>query len=240
MGDERRRFRAAHGWAMAVILCSLIGCASGAVVASEEERAATRANLLRQAEEFESAGNHTQALVVLEQVLAESRRDYVITLRCGWAAYNAKQYDRSTDYYKQAARLNRSAIEPYLGWSLPLIAQADWDAAATVLNRALRMDRDSYTIRGRLAHVEYQRENYCDARRLYSDLARDYPSDLTVRLGLGWAEFKCRRYASARKAFAFVLDYDADNTSAAEGIYWVEKITGARRSAPPTARRGRR
>ena len=127
------------------------------------------------------------------------------------------RYADAVAAYQQA--LNTvDTIEGHLGLSLPLMALRRWKEAETACRKVLKTAAGNYLAHSRLAYVLYNAGRYGDAEKAYATLVAEYPSDVEMRTGLGWAQLKQGQTAKAKASFEFVLRISPDYTSARQGL----------------------
>ena len=83
---------------------------------------------------------------------------------------------------------------------------------------ALRLDPGNYLATLRLAYACYSLGQHPEALALYRRLSEQYPSDVEVRAGLGWALVKLGKSGDAQAAFREVLELSPRHASAKEGL----------------------
>ncbi len=172
----------------------------------------------RQSYEQETAGYYTAALETLDRLPDLGEEGYVFQLRRGWLQYLSGEYDGAVASYRKAVALAPESVEAQLGLMQPLMALHKWLDTLDVAASVEAGDPGSYLARSRRAYCEYQLGRYAAAATGYRALLGDYPADLDMRAGLGWALLRDGDAAAAGREFAAVLRVSPDHTSAASGL----------------------
>ncbi|MCK5798513.1 MAG: tetratricopeptide repeat protein [Deltaproteobacteria bacterium] len=171
----------------------------------------------RQSYQLESQKKYGEALKALETITGPDRGTYFYSLRHGWLSYLGGKYQQAIASYKVAIRLRPGAVEPLLGLTLPQMALRAWVDALRTAKAALVIDKKNYTANSRLALCEYNLGRYKASMKRYRKILVLYPGNLTMRLGLGWAQLKAHDREAAGRTFAEVLKRSPNNASAKQG-----------------------
>ncbi|MFC1706512.1 tetratricopeptide repeat protein [Planctomycetota bacterium] len=166
----------------------------------------------------EREGSLEEALAEVLAVLSKHEDHYVATLRAGWLSYCAGRHGEAVRFYRCAEKLEPKALEPRLGAMLPLMAGKRWREAEETGLRVLRRAPRSYLARSRLAYICFAHGRYAEAETWYRVVLADYPSDVEMRLGLGWTYARQGRKGLAREQFEEVLSIRPSNESALLGL----------------------
>ena len=167
---------------------------------------------------LEGKGKYAQALTALERVRQSQQHSYIFQLRVGWLNYLGRKHRLAVQAYQQAARLAPLAVEPLQGMLLPQIAARRWKDALTTADKILGMAPGNDLASTRHAWILYNLGRYDDAEQIYRSVLRSFPANLEMRAGLGWSELAQGRKADARAAFAEVLRFSPQDSSATKGI----------------------
>jgi tetratricopeptide (TPR) repeat protein len=166
----------------------------------------------------EAAGDLTRSIQILLDASRGGAPDYLMTLRLGWLYYNAREYDKSEKYYREAMRISDNSIEALLGVTLPCAARGKWDlvqeAYATILSR----DRLNYTANLRLGQILLNQGSTLRAKKHFDLLAENYPGDYETNLYLGWTYYNLGSRAKAHEAFGNAVSLYPADTSAVKGF----------------------
>jgi len=198
-----------------LVLAMSLSLASSNVGAAAET---TVPEVYRQSYEQETAGYYTAALETLDRLPALGAGGYVLQLRRGWLQYLAGEYDGAVAAYRQAVQLQPDSIEARLGLTAPLMALHKWLDTLDVLADLAGQDPGSYLGRSRRAYCQYQLGRYEQSAAGYRELLSDYPSDVDMRAGLGWALLRAGDVAGANAEFKTVLRVSPDHSSAGAGL----------------------
>ncbi len=165
----------------------------------------------------ETAGNVERAIEVMLNLSNGGNADYLTTLRLGWLYYNARDFEKSTKYYKDAVRLSDNSIEALLGVTLPYAAQGRWDLVQDTYKTILGKDKPNYTANLRLGQIYLNQGNYLMAKKYLDLLFENYPGDYEANLSLGWTYYYLGSKAKAREAFINAMSVYPADTSAVKG-----------------------
>ena len=170
----------------------------------------------------ESRGNYAEALNSVLRILRIDQRNYTAMLRAGWLGYLKGDYKNSVSYYRKAVLLEPEAVEPKLGLMLPLMASKEWDAAGDVAREILKFDEKNYLANSRLAYIFFSLDRYGEAEKQYRKIIAWYPSDIEMKIGLGWTLVRMDNKKEAAGIFRDVLTVRKNNTSAHDGMELIE------------------
>ncbi|MCY3018498.1 MAG: hypothetical protein NTW87_05645 [Planctomycetota bacterium] len=177
----------------------------------------------------EAEGNYGDALKALDDVAAETKQTYTFNLRCGWLSYLSAQHDKAATFYAAAAKLSPTAVQPLLGKMLPEAMMGKWDDMAKTADAVLRIDLRNCTARGKLAYACYCLNRFQDSERLYQDMVREYPGDLSAHSGLGWSQLKLDKKADAAREFRNILQVYPAHEFASKGLEAIQPAKPADR-----------
>lgn len=171
---------------------------------------------------YEAQENYAGALNSMLQVLRLDGQNYTAALRAGWLAYLSQDYARSAAYYTKAILLAPTAVEPLLGYLLPLMAEGKWQTAESVARSILTIDPDNYSAGSKLAYCLFSQGKYRESQDYYRKIITLYPADIDMKLGLAWACLKGQDVQEAKRIFRQVLNVRPNNPSALAGIEVIE------------------
>ena len=172
---------------------------------------------------LEARGKYTGAMAALSRVRQGQQHSYIFQLRVGWLNYLARKHRLAVEAYKRAARLAPMAVEPLQGMLLPMMAARRWKDALTTADKILGMVPRDDLASTRKAWILFNLGRFRQAEQVYVQVLRQYPANLTLRAGLGWARARQGQLKEAEKAFRAVLRYSPKNASATRGLAWVQK-----------------
>jgi tetratricopeptide (TPR) repeat protein len=205
------RLRAKHSRGCAGLL------ALGLVLAAGFTRADTP-DLYRQSYALEAKGDYQAALGRMREVRKAAGASYFLSLRTGWLAYLAGDYETAEASYREAIRAKSGALEAKIGLTLVLYVAQRWKALETACKQVLAQDAMHPMARARLASSYYATGNYPDAAAIYRKLVGAFPGELDYQTGLGWALLRMGKGGEAQKLFHAVLAVSPDNPNALQGI----------------------
>lgn len=166
----------------------------------------------------ESQGNYQAALEKIKKAIQLRPNHYTAILRAGWLCYMLGENNNSIQYYKKAIQASPNAIEPRLGVMMPLMALKNWAQAEKFGREVMAIDKANYYATSRLAWILYSQGQYANALRFYQKLVELYPSDIEMKLGVGWTYLKMGKKEMAKRYFSEVLEVRRTNVRALQGM----------------------
>lgn len=142
----------------------------------------------------------------------------LVSLRTGWLAYLAGDYEAGEASYRAAMAAKPAALEAKIGLTLVLYVAQRWKALETACKQVLAEDPKHATVRARLASSHYATGNYPDAAAIYRKLVDSFPGELDYQTGLAWALLRMGKREEAVKLFRAVLALSPDNPNALQGM----------------------
>jgi tetratricopeptide (TPR) repeat protein len=166
----------------------------------------------------EAAGKLDDALAALDELPGAGRTGYFAQFRRGWLHYLKGSHADSVTAYRSAVSQEPAAVEARVGLQLPLMALAKWQELTQVAQEVLELDPENYLTLQRLALAKFNLQRYPEAEALYRRVLLLYPSDLEMRVGLGWTLLRMGKPSEASAAFTQVLDVTGYHASAMQGL----------------------
>jgi tetratricopeptide (TPR) repeat protein len=160
---------------------------------------------------YEKAQNYEDAI---KSIVILKNQDYLVHLRLGWLYYLSGNHANSRQHYQKAMATAPKAIEPRLGYMLPLLAQARYAEVETVARQVLTMDAGNYYASLRLAIALRMQGKLAQAAEVNNAMLGLYPTDISFLNEMGLVLFAQKDYAAARQAFYRVLTLDPENVVA--------------------------
>jgi tetratricopeptide (TPR) repeat protein len=179
---------------------------------------ADASDLYRQSYALEAKGDYQGALGRMREIAKASGKSYFVSLRTGWLAYLAGDYESAEASYRQASAAKPAALEAKIGLTLVLYVAQRWKALETACKQVLSEDPKHATVRARLAASHYATGNYPDAAAIYRKLVESFPGELDYQTGFGWALLRMGKREEAGKLFRGVLAVSPDNPNALQGV----------------------
>ncbi|MGC3972566.1 MAG: hypothetical protein QM775_36045 [Pirellulales bacterium] len=136
----------------------------------------TMQQALEKSYEAEKAGLYDQAVTAL---LGQRKPTYLINMRLGWLHYLRQDYPTSKQFYQAAMRMAPKAVEPRLGYTLPLMAELRWGEVETACRSILSVDSSQYTAALRLTTALRMQAKYQAARTVNAGMLELYPNDVS-------------------------------------------------------------
>jgi len=149
-----------------------------------------------------------KALVILKD------HDYLINLRLGWLYYSSGNYANSKQRYQLAISAAPVAIEPRLGYMLPLLAQARYAEVEAAAKQVLRMDSANYYASLRLAIALRMQGKLALAAVVNNSMLRLYPTDVAFLTQLALVHVAQKNSTAASGVFRRILTLDPENVIA--------------------------
>lgn len=166
---------------------------------------------------LEAEQDYEGALARMDALRKAGEDDYVVHLRRGWLLYLTARYADAVEAYRAAIQRDPDSVEAHTGLALPLMALRRWSEAEHACSAALRRAPGNYLAMTRRAYALYSAGRYDEAVSQYATLVAQYPSDVEMRAGLGWAQLKGGDTAAARASFDAVLRIAPSHVSAGQG-----------------------
>jgi tetratricopeptide (TPR) repeat protein len=168
---------------------------------------------------FEKAGNYTEAIKSIKKVYVEN--SYEINIRLGWLDYMAGAYTESVTYYNNALALMPYSEEARFGLILPKLALGKTSEVISLYKDILKNSPNQTQANYRLGLLYYEQKDYITAYNYFHKVVQLYPFDYDSLLMLGWTQLKLGRNREAKVIFQKVLMYSPNDSSALEGLKWV-------------------
>jgi len=164
---------------------------------------------------YEKAQNYQdaiKALVVLDE------KGYLGNLRLGWLYYLSGNYANSRQHYQAAIAAMPKAIEPRLGYMLPLLAQARYAEVEMVARQVLMIDSANYYASLRLAVSLRMQGKFAPAQQVCQSMVGLYPTDISFLVELGLCHVAQKNRTAATSVFRQVLILDPENVTAKQQL----------------------
>ncbi|MBL9095110.1 MAG: hypothetical protein JNL96_28085 [Planctomycetaceae bacterium] len=154
----------------ACLLFLIVSLAASAVRADDVQEAVVKSYELEKAQSYDAA---------VMTLTAVRKPTYLVNLRLGWLHYLRGDYTTSKSFYQAAMRAAPKAIEPRLGYMLPLMAEARWLEVETIAKTVLSIDSRHYTAALRLSTALRMQGKFRPAREVNAGMLELYPTDLS-------------------------------------------------------------
>ena len=154
---------------------------------------------------LEAAGNYSEAISVMDQVLANDPDAELKIIRRGWLYYSQGKYNESIREYRLAMDRNGKSIDARLGVTLPLLAQKRWREAEQAARVVLDMAPNNYTALLRLAIAQEGLRDWDGMLKTTITLTAAYPTDASGFVYLARAYAGLNRRGAAIAAYTSVL-----------------------------------
>lgn len=141
-------------------------------------------------------------------------QDYLVNLRLGWLYYSSGNYANSKQRYQMAITAAPAAIEPRLGYMLPLLAQARYAEVEAAATQVLRMDSANYYASLRLAIALRMQGKLDQAAEVNNSMLNLYPTDVAFLTQLALVHVAQKNSFAAGRVFRKILTLDPENVIA--------------------------
>ncbi|MFI5221226.1 MAG: tetratricopeptide repeat protein [Bacteroidia bacterium] len=165
---------------------------------------------------LEKAGNIPGAISNVQSVYDD--KSYECNLRLAYLEYISKAYNESAMHYRFAIELRPLAIEPRMGYVLPLIALNKWEEVIAEYKTILSIDSKNSIVNYRLGYIYYVRKDYKEAWNYFDRLVSLYPFDYDGLIMLAWTNHQLGKPADAKLYFEKALLYAPNDKSAKDGL----------------------
>ncbi len=164
--------------------------------------------------DYERAQDYGNAIRALGPVLTAYPDGYTVNLRIAWLHYLGGNYANALEHYTAAMRVAPYALEPKLGYLLPLLAQDRWADAETLAYQIVSVDHYSYYGNLRLAVALRMQGKLEQARMIVTKMLTAYPTDTLYLTELGLIQAAAGESDAAKSTFTDVLILDPENSTA--------------------------
>lgn len=171
---------------------------------------------------YENEGNYKKALDILMSSYEENKNDYLFNIRLGWVNYLNSKYDNSVKYYNNAKKIKPASIEPMLGITLPLSAQAKWEEVKKQYSAVLTIDSNNFTANLRLGQIYLNSVDYQNAKKYLEIVYNLYPAEYEPNLSLGWTYYYLGNKSKAKELLTNALMLSPNDKLAKEGLELVK------------------
>ncbi len=179
---------------------------------------ADSSDLYRQSYALEAKGDYAGALGRMAEIQKAAGPSYFVSLRTGWLAYLAGDYETAEARYREASAGKPDALEAKIGLTLVLFVAHRWKGLETACKQVLAEDPKHATVRARLAAAYYNTGNYPDAAGIYRKLVDAFPGEFEYQTALGWSLLRMGKREESQKLFRAVLAVSPDNLNALQGL----------------------
>jgi len=160
---------------------------------------------------YEKAQNYEDAI---KAIVILNEHDYLVNLRLGWLYYRSGNYANSRQRYQMAVTAAPKAIEPRLGYMMPLLAQSRYPEVEAVAKQVLTMDSGNYYASLRLAIALRLQGKLSQAEEVNNSMLELYPTEVSFLTQQGLVYVGQKDHTAARKVFRKILTLDPENVVA--------------------------
>lgn len=197
--DDKDRF----GKSVKIKLTLLIGDLTNQAVAAFNE------------ENYEKALKSFEQIMAIEQTPVYKAEDpnavdTVIMFNAGLAAYNAAQYDKAIDYYKQAAKYKYNGAKTYQLISTSYMQKKDTVGALQTLQDGLKEFKENSTLLVEVINI-YLNANKVDDAMKYLDIAiAQDPKNASYYFAQGTLYDKLQKIDEATNSYMKAIEFKED------------------------------
>ncbi len=166
---------------------------------------------------MEKIGNYNAAIAALEKNYSNEKNDYLYNLRLGWLYYLKGDFKKSVEFYNNSIRISHESTESLLGITYPYAKMNRKNKLKDVYKEILNNDKNNYTANLNLALIYFNEGDYLNAIIFLEKNSKNYPSDFTTNLYLGWATYYVGGNKKAHAYFEKALIASPNNPSALKG-----------------------
>jgi tetratricopeptide (TPR) repeat protein len=176
----------------------------------------TLENRFKASYEKENEGDYNGAIDIIKGAYDEA--SYEINLRLGWLHYMSGLFTESSTYYQRAMSLKPYAIEPVLGYVMPVSAMGNWEIVRNQYLQILEKDPANTLVNYRMGLIYYGIQDYETAAGYFKNVVNLYPFDYDAVIMLAWSDYFLGKYREAKVLFSKALLILPGNESAMEGL----------------------
>ncbi|MCK5217978.1 tetratricopeptide repeat protein [bacterium] len=163
---------------------------------------------------YERIQDYTKSVQAIKKVFKTYPKSYTINLRLGWLYYLKKNYANAIYHYEKAIQLAPGAVEPKLGYMLPLLAQEKYEKVETLAHKVLAIDPLNYYGNLRLSiALRHQKKFDLDEKEIRKMLLL-YPTNVAFLTEMALIKSAQGKKKSALNIFGDIIILDPDNASA--------------------------
>lgn len=176
------------------------------------------ADALKDSYTQEYNGNYEASYKLMESLVNDKPNDYLYQYRSGWVAYLAGKFSQSLVHYSRAIVIDQSSLEPRIAQFKPLMALGKFREVETMCKSILQLDPKNYSAKSTLAYSLYVSGDFQNALKYYTEVLKDYPTDIEMLLGAGWSHLKLGKKDKATEIFQRAERINPWNDRVIEGL----------------------
>lgn len=166
--------------------------------------------------ELSDLQDYKGAIATLKNIY--DKGNYYINLRLGWLNYMAGSQLEAVNYYKIAAELKPTAIEPKLGLAIPTELLGNKNDTRVQYEAVLSIDPNHTYAHYKLGMMDYDKKDYKNALTHFEKIVKLYPCDGDGLLMMGWTNFQLGKMEESKTYFTKTLWESPGNKSAIQGL----------------------
>ncbi|MBI4870691.1 MAG: hypothetical protein HY814_03900 [Candidatus Riflebacteria bacterium] len=167
---------------------------------------------------YEHALNYSDAIKALLVLRDAYPKGYTVNLRLGWLYYASGSHANALKHYEAAMKALPAAVEPKLGYLLPLLATSRYQEAEAAARQILQVDPANFLGNLRLVQTLRYQEKFEAAAQIASGMLVLYPTDVGFLVELALCKVGLEDAATAKSLFFDVLILDPENVVAKQQL----------------------
>jgi tetratricopeptide (TPR) repeat protein len=170
--------------------------------------------LINESYRSEATKDYAQAISKMTKVHEENKSDYFVNFRMGWLFNLVKKYDKTTEYYEQAAKSSPESLEPWLALSILNLNLGNNDKLLNVTEEILKRAPTNYygLQRGTTACIKLKKFELGLSK--VSKALEMYPTDTIFLEQKGYILKQMNKTSESKKVLEFLLLLSPENAYA--------------------------
>jgi len=162
----------------------------------------------------EATKDYAQAISKMTKVHDENKSDYFVNFRLGWLHNLVKKYDKTTEFYEQAAKSSPESLEPWLALSILNLNLGNNEKLLNVTEEILKRAPTNYygLQRGITACIKLKK--YEPGLTNVNKALEMYPTDTIFLEQKGYILKQMNKGSEAKKVLEFLLLLSPENAYA--------------------------
>ena len=189
-------------------LCTLVLSSSAFAFTQEES------SLVNESYRLEASKDYVQAISKMTKVLGENKSDYFVNFRLGWLYNLVKKYDKTTEYYEQAAKSAPESLEPWLALSILNLNLGSNEKLLNVTEEILKRAPTNYYGLQRGATACIKLKKFELGLTKVNKALEMYPTDTIFLEQKGYILKQMNKSSEAKKVLEFLLLLSPENAYA--------------------------
>ncbi len=171
----------------------------------------------------ENNKNYKNAIAEIMKIYDANKNSYTFNIRLGWLNYLNNDLENSVKYYKNAINIKPNSIEAYLGITLPLSKQNNWETVQNSYKNILKIDSKNYTANLRLGQIYLNNSDFSAAKNYLEKAFDQFPSEYEPNLSLGYTYYYLGNKSKANDLLTTAVMLNPDDSIAVAGLKLINK-----------------